>query len=204
MLIEHNSFRDSWKVDRDMMHLPMHVALPDGRHVTIDTMTDSQMSNMYKLIVAAAINGHGFGVDEYPTEKDFRREVDGYPSFVLCGKECGKLIAAFSLVDSKFYRGTENKVVDPIIIVKKSERGKGIGDFIFRQVVHFSKRLGFTGIYTDTFNNNHAMMKIIERYPGFQRVGHFPMSGKMPDGTLVGANLYFKDLRNTGEDNTLG
>lgn len=202
MKVERNSSSANHKPCCYAMHLPIHATLPDGTHVTIDAMTDPQISDMYDLIISAAMSGNGFGVDEYPKEKDFRNEIKGGHNFIVCRKDCGKMVAAFSLIISKFYRGTDIKVVDPIIVVRRSERGRGIGELIFRHVVLFSKRLGFSGIYTDTFSNNVAMTKIIERAPGFQRVGHFPMGGKMPDGTLVGANLYFKDLRNASDDNT--
>ncbi|GFS11926.1 hypothetical protein ElyMa_006684300 [Elysia marginata] len=216
------------------MHLPLHTSLPDGSPVTLDAATERQISDMYFLIQAAAMLGQGYGVDEYPTEDDFRQEIKGGHTFVVMrrGEELenddldeeededdegdgeereegierrenastsGHLIAAFSLATSKFYRGNDVKVADPIIIVRREERGKGIGEFVFRHAVQFSRRLGFAGVYTDTFSNNTAMMRIIERSPGFKLVGFLPLGGKMPDGTIVGANIYFKDLRCNGE-----
>ncbi|CAG5128573.1 unnamed protein product [Candidula unifasciata] len=181
------------------MHLPLQATLPDGNPVVIDTMTDSQITDMYEMITSAALSGHGYVTDEYPTEKDFRTEIKDGHNFIVCGKDCGKMIAAFSLINSKFYRGSDLTFADPIIIVKRSERGKGIGEFIFGHVVLFSKLLGYSGIYTDTFSNNIAMTKIIERSPGFQHVGHLPIGGKLSDGSFVSANIYFKDLRDPGE-----
>lgn len=179
----------------NVMHLPLHAKLPDGNQVVIDRMTDSQITDMYQLINNAASTGNGFGVDEYPTEKDFRNEIKDGHNFAVCSKDCGKMIAAFSLINSKFYRGADLTFADPIVIVRRSERGKGIGEFIFKHIVLFSKLLGYLGIYTDTFSNNIAMMKIIENSPGFQLVGHLPVGGKMPDGSVVSTNVYFKDLR---------
>uniref|UniRef100_A0A0B6ZKP1 N-acetyltransferase domain-containing protein n=1 Tax=Arion vulgaris TaxID=1028688 RepID=A0A0B6ZKP1_9EUPU len=184
----------------NVMHLPLHCTLPNGSQVVIDSMSDSHITDMYELISMAAINGTGYGVDEYPTEKDFRNEIKDGHNFFVYNKGCGKMIAAFSLINSMYYRGTDCTFADPIIIVKKSQRGKGIGEFIFRHIVIFSKRLGYMGIYIDTFSNNVAMTKIIERSPGFQRVGYLPVGGKMPDGTIVGTNLYFKDLTNSSEE----
>ncbi|RUS73354.1 hypothetical protein EGW08_018889, partial [Elysia chlorotica] len=179
--------------------LPLHTTLPDGGSVTVDTATESQISQMYELIHAAAMLGEGYGVDEYQTEEEFREEIRGGHTFrrVENGSR-GRLIAAFSLATSKFYRG--NDVADPILIVRREERRKGIGEFLFRNAVLFSRRLGFAGVYTDTFSNNTAMIRIIERSPGFKMVGYLPLGGKMPDGATVGANIYFKDLRVSGED----
>lgn len=189
-----------WTVDRDAMHLPMTTTLPDGTEVVIDVMTDSQMTDMYELISSAAMTGDGFGVNEFPTEKHFRMEVKDGHHFAVCNKDHGKMIAAFSLINSKYYRGTDLAFGDPIIVVNRSERGKGIGDFIMRHIVLFSKRLGYLGIYIDTFTNNVPMTKIIEHTPGFQFVAHLPVGGKLPDGSIIGTNVYFKDLRNSDEE----
>ncbi|KAK3767972.1 hypothetical protein RRG08_059691 [Elysia crispata] len=216
-----------------VMHLPVHTNLPDGCPVIVDRATEHHISQMYRLIQAAAMLGEGYGVDEYPTEDDFRDEIRGGHTFVVMVRgddlelddledeedeevdddeevegidrreeECsrGRLIAAFSLATSKFYRGNDVKVADPILIVRREERRKGIGEFLFRHAVMFSRRLGFAGVYTDTFSNNTAMIRIIERSPGFKMVGYLPLGGKMPDGTIVGANIYFKDLRANGDD----
>ncbi|GFO12059.1 hypothetical protein PoB_003856400 [Plakobranchus ocellatus] len=205
--------------DKANMHLPLHTSLPDGCEVTVDAATERQISQMYSLIQQAAMVGEGYGVDEYPTESDFRQEIKGGHTFVVTTRnesealgvaeeeeddedvdieedgtddEGGgsgrqdrrRLIAAFSLATSKFYRGSDVKVADPIVIVRREERRKGIGEFLFRHAVQFSRRLGFVGIYTDTFSNNTAMIRIIERSPGFKMVGFLPLGGKTPDGTL--------------------
>ena len=129
----------------EAMHLPLHTSLPDGCPVTVDVASEQQVSQMYGLIQAAAILGEGYGVDEYPTEEDFRQEIRGGHTFVVTARgaelsgedleeelpledveeeeeeeeelergdnSCtrGRLIAAFSLATSKFYRGNDVKV----------------------------------------------------------------------------------------------
>lgn len=180
---------------RDVMRLPLQATVSDNCNIVVDVMRDDQLSSMYEMISQAMRLGEGFGVDEFPSESDFLKEINGGPSFVVLHEETKKIIGGFSLAHSKYYRGTEKKVADPIIIVKKSERRRGIGEFIFKTVVQFATLMDYAGIYTDTFGNNLAMRKIIERKPGFQKVGYLPVGGKMPDGSVVGMFLYYKDLR---------
>ena len=177
------------------MHLPLHATLPDGGHVTVEVASEAQVAHMYCLIAEAAAEGSGYGVDEYPSEEHFREEIRGGHTFAVRYTDSSPLIGAFALANSRFYRGTDIRVADPIVIVRRSDRRRGLGKFLFKTAVQFSKRLGYSGVYTDTFVNNLAMVKIIERSPGFQRVGHLPLGGKMPDGSVVGTYVYFKDLR---------
>ena len=191
----HSPALPSLKLAHDVMQLPHHATLPDGSDVTVDVMTDSQLSEMYALISDAARLGEGYGVDEWPTEAEFRAEIDGGSHFVVHSSVTGLMIGAFSLAVSKYYRGTSVRVADPVIIVPRADRRRGVGEFVFQTVVSFSRRLGYSGIYTDIFENNVAMIKILERYPGMQRVGNLPLAGQMPDGSFVGGIVYFKDLR---------
>ncbi|XP_046578633.1 uncharacterized protein LOC124286317 [Haliotis rubra] len=173
--------------------VPHTTTLPDGRLVIIDTMSDSQLSETFGLIQAAAQSGNGFGVDEYSSEKEFREDIDGSFNFAIMSKDTGEMVAAFMLAISKYYRGC-NSVADPFIIVKKSERGKRIGEFCLQMCVDFAQDLNFVGMYVDTFSNNRAMIKIIENVGGFTQVGCLPMGGKMKDGSIVSSIIFYKDF----------
>ncbi|XP_067667843.1 uncharacterized protein [Haliotis asinina] len=179
------------KVGRRSGVVPHTTTLPDGRLVIIDTMSDSQLSETFGLIQTAAQSGNGFGVDEYSSEKEFRKDIDGSFNFAIMSKDTGEMVAAFMLAISKYYRGC-NSVADPFIIVKKSERGKGIGEFCLQMCVDFAQDLDFKGMYVDTFSNNHAMIKIIENVGGFTQVGCLPMGGKMKDGSIVSSIIFYK------------
>ena len=74
-------------------------------------------------------------------------------------------------------------------------RGSKLGAFCMDMCVQFARKLGFMGIYCDTFSNNTAMIKIIESTSGFTKVGCLPMGGVMRDGSFVGTEIYYKDLR---------
>jgi len=179
----------------DAICLPILVQLPDGSQGIIDNITERQLSEMYMMISDAAAEGNGYGVDEYPTESYFRAEIENGHTFSVVRREDGVMVGAFSIATSDFYRGNDERVADPIVIVRRSERCCGLGRFLFQTAVQFSKRLGYSGIYTDIFRNNAAMLKIIEGSPGFQRVAHLPFGGKLPDGRIIGSYIYFKDLR---------
>ncbi|XP_070208834.1 uncharacterized protein [Littorina saxatilis] len=178
------------------MFLPLHATLPNGCHVTVSTVTDYQVSEIFNLVQEAALRGEGYGVDEFPTEKDFLKEVqsENGKMFKICaqGSATGNPIAAFVIVDSKFYRG-QGTVADSYIVVKREERMKGIGEFCMQMVMQISARLGYISIYCDTFKDNVAMRKIMDR-AGFQRFGFLPMSARMPDGSLKQSLVYYREL----------
>lgn len=178
---------------KDAMLLPTHATLPDGRHVTITEASDHQLSEVYTIVQQAAMNDEGFGADEFPTEKHFRNEIDDGKVFLISTKDSGKMVAALVITTSKYYRG--QTVADLYIIVKAEERRKGIGEFCLRTSVEYCRRLGFMGIYADTFSNNVAMRKIIEKTAGFQMVSFLPVGGCLQDGTIVGSIIFYKDLR---------
>ncbi|XP_041360732.1 uncharacterized protein LOC121376982 [Gigantopelta aegis] len=183
------------KIKRATDIVPTTTSLPDGRVLLIDVMTDSQLSQTFAMIVEASKSGNGFGVDEYTSEKEFRQDIAGSYNFAVMSKDDGEMVAAFLITVSKFYRGTH--VADPFVIIKKSERGKGIGEHCFKLCVDFARELGFMGMYVDTFINNKAMIKIIETVGGFQQVGCLPMGGRMKDGSFVSSLIFYRDFRQT-------
>nr|KAG5694402.1 hypothetical protein BaRGS_017435 [Batillaria attramentaria] len=175
----------------------------DGKEhlLLVDAMTDSQVSETYGMICCAAQQGQGFGVDEYADEAEFRAEIeDGY-RFAIIEKDGGQMVAAFILAVSKYSRGCP--VADPFIIVRSDQRGKGLGRLCMDLCVELAGRLGFLGMYVDTFSNNTAMLNIIRSVPGLNQVGCLPMGGVMTDGSLVGTLIFYKDLR-AKEDNATG
>lgn len=175
------------------MRLPLHASLPDGTRVTVNVVTGPHVAEVYNMIQDAALHGDGYGVDEFPTEKDFLQEVQGGNGkvFRICDAG-GKTIAAFVVLDSKYFRG-QGTVADCYVIVKREERRKGLGDFCMQMVLQFAGRMGYVGIYADTFQDNVAMRRILE-LSGFQRVGALPMSGKMPDGSVKPSVIYYCQL----------
>lgn len=181
--------------------LPMVTSLINGRHVIIDYMTQPQITETYCMIQEAAQNGDGYGIDEFDSEKDFRREIEGSDCYAVICKESGGLLAGFILAVSKFYRGVSG-VVDPFIIVKRSERNQKLGEFCMRKAIEFSKKLGYMGMYVDTFSNNVAVQRILERIGDFQKVGFLPMGGKLHDGQLIGSVIYYRDLQTNPSDDT--
>lgn len=187
-----------------MLLLPIHASLPDGAHVTVSVVTDPHVTEVYNMIQDAAMNGDGYGVDEFPTEKDFLKEVqhENGKVFRICASDSGKTIAAFVVLDSKYYRG-QGTVADSYVIVKPEERRKGIGEFCMEMILQLARRIGYLGIYADTFNDNIAMRRILERC-GFQRVGALPMSGRMPDGSVKPSVIYYRELSAVSHQSQIG
>lgn len=177
--------------------LPVVTSLPKGRPVIIDRMTERQLTETYCMIQEAAQHGDGYGIDEFDSETTFRHEIEGSDCFAIMCKENGEMLAGFILAVSKFYRGAAG-VVDPFIIVKRSERNQKLGQFAMQKAVDFSKSLGYMGMYVDTFSNNLAIQRIIEKLEGFIKVGFLPLGGRLQNGTLVGSVIYYKDLTDEG------
>ncbi|XP_050397922.1 uncharacterized protein LOC126815899 isoform X1 [Patella vulgata] len=172
---------------------PFLTSLPDGREVVIGYMTDQQLSETFAMIQEAAQQSNGFGIDEYSNENEFRQDITGGYCFAVTLKETGELIASFILAISRFYRGST--VADPFVIVKSTERRRGIGEFCLQSAVDLASELGFIGMYVDCFSNNRGMLKIIENTGGFARVGCLPLGGQMKTGEIVGSVIFYRDLR---------
>jgi RimJ/RimL family protein N-acetyltransferase len=66
-------------------------------------------------------------------------------------------------------------MADPFVIVKRSERQQSLGEFALRQAVEFATYLGYIGMYVDTFSSNKAILRIIDKIGGFQKVGVLPV-----------------------------
>jgi RimJ/RimL family protein N-acetyltransferase len=58
-------------------------------------------------------------------------------------------------------------MADPFVIVKRSERKQGLGEFTLRKATDFATYLGYMGMYVDTFSSNEAILRIIEKIGGF-------------------------------------
>ena len=174
--------------------LPMVAKLSTGRAVIIDYMTEGQVTETYEMIQEAAENSEGYGIDEFDTEDDFRREIEGSDCFAVTCKDSGDMLVGFIVAVSKFYRGPSG-VADPFIIVKRTERQQRLGEFAMRHAIDFSKKLGYMAMYVDTFSNNMAIQRIVEKIGGFQRVGFLPLGGRLQSGELVGSVIYYMDLK---------
>lgn len=173
--------------------LPMVDQLCTGRHVIMDAMTDEQLAETFSMIQAAAVSGNGFGIDEFVSEKYFRQEIQDSHCFAIIAKDNCELVGGIILAHSKFYRGATT-MVDPFIIIKESERGQGLGEFAMRKAIEFSQKLGYVGMYVDTFSNNTGIIRILQKIGGFEQVGFLPVGGRLPNGQLVGSIIFYRDL----------
>lgn len=173
--------------------LPMAERLETGRHVIIDAMTDAQLAEIYLMIQDAAAHGNGFGIDEFVNEKSFRQEIHDSHCFAIICKESCDLIGGIILANSKFYRGSTT-MVDPFIIIKRTERGQRLGEFAMRKAIEFSRCLGYVGMYVDTFSNNIGIIRILQKIGGFNQVGFLPVGGRLQNGKLIGSLIFHHDL----------
>lgn len=171
----------------------MNGSLQTGRKVMIDFMTENELTDTFNMIQNAAQLGEGYGIDEFPSEQAFRQEIEGSFCFAITCKDSGKLLAGFILAISRFYRGAAN-VVDPFVIVHTEERKQGLGEYALRKAIAISRMFGYKAMYLDTFSNNFAIQRIVEKIGRFTRVGFLPVGGRLSNGDLVGSIIYYSDL----------
>lgn len=171
----------------------MVAELSTGRCVIVDYMTDRQLTETYCMIQEAAMYGEGYGIDEFASEEEFRMEIRNSDCFAITCKESGYLLAGFIIAVSKFYRG-HGAMADPFVIVKRSERKQGLGEFTLRKATDFATYLGYMGMYVDTFSSNEAILRIIEKIGGFQKVGVLPVGGKLQGGQIISSIIFIKYL----------
>ena len=88
------------------------------------------------------------------------------------------------------------------MVVKRSERKQRLGEFALRKSIEFAKRLGYAGMYVDTFSNNIAIIKIIQNIGGFLQVGALPIGGKLQDGHIVGSVIFYKNFADENNNTT--
>lgn len=177
----------------NVLDLPEIDTLYTGRPVVIDFMTEQELTETYNMIQEAAKHGEGYGIDEFNSEKEFREEIRGSDCLVIKCAESGSILAGVIIAVSKFYRG-HGSIADPFVIVKRTERKQGLGEFAMRTSIDFAKRLGYIGMYVDTFSNNIAIIKIIEKIGGFVQVGCLPVGGKLQNGSTVGSVIFYTNL----------
>lgn len=180
-------------IDSKIPQVPMVAKLRTGRSVIVDYMSDRQLTETYCMIQEAAQYGEGYGIDEFGSEAEFRMDIKDSDCFAITCKESGCLLAGFIIAVSKFYRG-HNAMADPFVIVKRSERQQSLGEFALRQAVEFATYLGYIGMYVDTFSSNKAILRIIDKIGGFQKVGVLPVGGRLQDGQIVSSIIFIKYL----------
>jgi RimJ/RimL family protein N-acetyltransferase len=49
-------------------------------------------------------------------------------------------------------------------------------------------------MYVDTFSSNKAILRIIDKIGGFQKVGVLPVGGRLQDGQIVSSIIFIKYL----------
>jgi RimJ/RimL family protein N-acetyltransferase len=60
--------------------------------------------------------------------------------------------------------------------------------------IDFATYLGYFGMYVDTFTSNKAILRIVEKIGGFQKVGVLPVGGKLQGGQIVSSVIFIKYL----------
>jgi RimJ/RimL family protein N-acetyltransferase len=60
-----------------------------------------------------------------------------------------------------------------------------------RTAIDFATYLGYFGMYVDTFTSNKAILRIIEKIGGFQKVGVLPVGGKLQGSHSTMSSIEF-------------
>ena len=80
--------------------LPLTSRLPDGRTVIVDFSSEPHLKETYMRLHACGSSGEGVGLDEFPTEDVFRKEITDGDCFSVVCTETSKLFGKVWLSDS--------------------------------------------------------------------------------------------------------
>ena len=78
--------------------------------------------------------------------------------------------------------------------VKRSSRGKGVGEKLVRHSLKMCRTLGFEGLqFNAVVATNTAAIHLYEKL-GFQWIGTIPGGYRMKDGTFADIRIYFRPV----------
>lgn len=113
-------------------------------------------------------------------------------SFTGVAEENGEILGLYILHPNNV--GNCGHIANASYGVKRTARGKGVGEQLVRHSLKMCRALGFEGLqFNAVVATNTAAIHLYEKL-GFQWIGTIPGGYRMKDGTFADIRIYFRPV----------
>jgi len=190
-----------------LSYFPVSYTSAGGVKVVIDYVSESEITEVYKLYQDAASKGQGYGADEFDGLEGFRKSFaeEGH-AFLARDVNTGAILFTFSITSTVYCRSSNPVMADSYMLISPNNRGKSIGLDMVRITLKVMRDLGYKGVVSDTFLSNQAMFRLMHKI-GMNTVAYIPNGAKVQgigwtDMVIMHRNLEENEQHFAKFDNT--
>lgn len=182
-------------VDRQALALPV-IYHHESEQFILDLAEQSDIDGLFLIFQDVLEQGQTYP-QENVTKEGFKSYFFSHYTFVvrLKAKSPNKndtVVAGFYIKPN--FPGRSSHLANYGLLVHKSFRGKGIGNFMVEHCIRLAPLVGFKALYTNlVYATNTASIKTCEKY-GFLQVGRVPNAGLLKGLGYVDAFQFYKDV----------
>ncbi len=174
--------------------LHTNVQLPSGEQTLYlrEAGRDDVMT-VESLIRDSALQGQGFGIDEFTEQGIFNRKLLRRTSCIVGSlHENGPVIAAVLLGPSAVCRGA-TQLLNFYPIVAKEYRRHGIANILLEEVELFAREVGYEGILLEVYQSDSAVLQWFSKH-NYHVTASLPECGYLKGQGYTNLLLLYKDF----------
>ncbi|XP_041378256.1 N-acetyltransferase aca1-like [Gigantopelta aegis] len=176
-----------------LSYLPKSGCLKTGRRVVLDYFRSSDETEVHEILVYV-VNEEG---DSYPYFDmsdigDFRNYYLSHDVFVCRDATTHEVLAAFYVKPN--FPGRSSHICNTGFIVKKIQRGTGIGSFLVPEFLQIARDLGYRASFFNLVYASNASSIALWRKFGFKEIGVVPQAGYFEGTGYIDALQFYYDL----------
>ena len=174
--------------------LPIIYKLPGGQPIQVEEAMPEDYLAIEEMIRHSAMEGRGFGLDEFTKTGVFNRNLLRNSHAVVARLEHGGAPIAATIFGTSAVCRTENKLMGGYIVVSTSHRGSGVGTKLMNTLVVIAKTLGYEGMLMDVYRSESRTISWSKRM-GFYVTGSLPDCGYVKDQGYVDSLLLYREFK---------
>ena len=177
--------------------LPVTYYIQGGKTIRIEEAVPEDYLTIEEMIRQSALEGRGFGLDEFTENGLFNRNLLRNSHAVVARLEPGGLPIGVALAGASAVCRVESKLMNAYIVISPTYRGNGVGTVLMETLVDIAKSLGYEGMLIDVYQTESKTISWSKKM-GFRVTGSLPESGYVKGHGFVDVLLLYREFKFDG------
>ena len=177
--------------------LPVTCSLQGGKTIRIEEAVPEDYLTIEEMIRQSALEGRGFGLDEFTENGLFNRNLLRNSHAVVARLQPGGLPVGIALAGASAVCRVESKLMNAYIVIKPTYRGNGVGTALMGTLVDVAKSLRYEGMLMDVYQTESKTISWSKKM-GFRVTGSLPESGYVKGQGFVDTLLLYREFKFDG------
>lgn len=158
----------------------------------LEPFKEEDENSLYTIFKEVVESGNGFPYESSSFQEFHRHFFTSNSKVYICRSKTGEIVGGFYIKPN--FSGRCSHIANAAYMIKKSERGQGIGSFLVQASLEIAKRLGFASMqFNMVFSQNGIANKLYEKL-GFTTIGTIPNAIRNPDGSFQDGHILWRAL----------